>query len=155
VNFRGIKEISELNKYKQAAGWTHSPQIHRYLLEDRLGGIVAHPDRSAGMGGVGQGLLKAKGYIAQGKFNSARQLLVELRDDGSQHADIHYLLGETLRRLGDYPQALTSLSECLRFEAFSEYVWKSLALIYLAQGKYDKAVPLFKKFATITVGCRV
>lgn len=151
MNFRGVKEITELNKYKQAAGWTQSPQIHRYLLEDRLGGIVAHPDRTAGLGGAGRGLLAAKNLIAQGKLPSARQVLAEMLEEGTQHADIHYLLGETQRRLGNHTEALTALSECLRFEVFSEYVWKSLGLVYLAMNKYDKAVPLFRKFATITV----
>ena len=116
---------------------------------------MAHSDRVAGLGEVGQGLLKAKGLIALGKLQGAMELLLQMREEGLQHADIHYLLGETLRRLNRHEEALASLSESLRFEACSEYVWKSLGLVYLALQKYDKAVPLFQKFAGITVDSQV
>lgn len=46
---------------------------------------------------------------------------------------------------------MLNLYDALRFETCSEYVWKSLALLYAHQKMPSKAAPLFKKFCSLSV----
>lgn len=77
-------------------------------------------------------LIKAKNFAA------ARDELFKLADT-HQHADVYNLLGFSLRKTGDYKQALTYYKKALDFEPEHKGAHEYLGELYVETGQPDKA----------------
>jgi tetratricopeptide (TPR) repeat protein len=77
------------------------------------------------------------------KINAAdyRAALAELKvlADTNQHADIYNLMGFSLRKLGDYPAALTFYKKALDFNADHKGAREYLGELYVEMGDLPKA----------------
>ena len=77
------------------------------------------------------------------KINAAdyRGALTELKvlADANQHADVYNLMGFSLRKLGDYPQALTFYRKALDFNADHKGAREYLGELYVEMGDLPKA----------------
>ena len=70
-----------------------------------------------------------------------RGALAELNTiaDTNQHADVYNLMGFSLRKLGDYPNALTFYKKALDFNADHKGAREYLGELYVETGHMDKA----------------
>jgi tetratricopeptide (TPR) repeat protein len=77
------------------------------------------------------------------KINAAdyRGALTELKvlADTNQHADVYNLMGFSLRKLGDYPAALTFYKKALDFNADHKGAREYLGELYVEMGDLPKA----------------
>lgn len=99
-------------------------------------------------------LAALKEKVAQGKIKQAIEKLKELKDENFEHSDVYYLLGECYRRSNKMPEAIENLSWALRFEEYTEYVWKSLGLAFMkhtTEGSQLKGMKCLSKFLKLTV----
>lgn len=98
-------------------------------------------------------LTEAKQKISLGKMREAVRMLEDLKAEQLQHSDVFYLLGECYRRTGTCgsaghtEQAVENLCEALKYEQFTEHVWKSLGLAYLKTDRAEKGCQLLQRFA--------
>lgn len=76
----------------------------------------------------------------------AVELLKSRLRDGLVHADLYYLQGEALRVLERLEEAEEALLAALAMKLHSPYAYYSLGLVYLDQGRMDRAVPLLQHF---------
>ena len=70
-----------------------------------------------------------------------RGALAELNTlaDTNQHADVYNLMGFSLRKLGDYPNALTFYKKALDFDADHKGAREYLGELYVEMGDLPKA----------------
>ena len=92
-------------------------------------------------------LAEAKLKINLSRLKEAIVLLEDLKSEPFHHSDVFYLLGECYRRANKFDLALENLLEAMRYEQHSEYVWKSIGLVYLHTNKKVKACELLLRFA--------
>ena len=59
--------------------------------------------------------------------------------DTNQHADVYNLMGFSLRKLGDYPTALTFYKKALDFDADHKGAREYLGELYVETGNMEKA----------------
>jgi len=59
--------------------------------------------------------------------------------DANQHADVYNLMGFSLRKLGDYPTALTFYKKALDFDADHKGAREYLGELYVEMGDLPKA----------------
>lgn len=86
--------------------------------------------------------------------SEAVNLLKQRIDDGLVHADLYYLLGETLRSIDRLEEAEEALLSALSMKLHSPYVYYSLGLLYLDTGEMSRSIPLLTHFLSQIVGCR-
>jgi tetratricopeptide (TPR) repeat protein len=75
------------------------------------------------------------------KATDYRGALAELKTiaDTSQHADVYSLMGFSLRKLGDYPTALTFYKKALDFDTNHKGAREYLGELYVDMGDLPKA----------------
>ena len=95
---------------------------------------------------VNETIAEAKGLIARKNADEAIELLQMRVRDGLLHADLYYLLGETLRTRERLDEAEENLLSALSMKLHSPYAYYSLGLVYLDQSRLDRAVPLLQHF---------
>jgi tetratricopeptide (TPR) repeat protein len=71
-----------------------------------------------------------------------------------QHADLYNLMGFSLRKLGDYKQALTFYNKALDFDAVHKGAHEYLGELYVETGQVEKAKEQLAVLSKICpVGC--
>ena len=88
---------------------------------------------------------EAKSLLTRAPEEAVELLKSRLRD-GLVHADLYYLQGEALRVLERLEEAEEALLAALAMKLHSPYAYYSLGLVYLDQGRMDRAVPLLQHF---------
>jgi len=155
MNFRGISDIKELNDCKKVNGITmpkhlqYKPELDYLKKTFDIGGygrrVVQVEDKEY----LSKQLAMVKQLLNQGKLAQSIRKLEDLKQDGYKHSDLFYLLGECYRRVGKLEQANANLVEAMRFEQYTEYVWKSLGLIYLKSGHEQRGIQMLLKFSSL------
>jgi tetratricopeptide (TPR) repeat protein len=72
-------------------------------------------------------------------FKGALSQLWTIIDQGVQHADVYNLLGFSLRKTGDYKQALTYYKKALDFDPDHKGAHEYLGELYVETGQLLKA----------------
>jgi predicted Zn-dependent protease len=161
VNFRSVQDIQKMSESKllkhvkatgpnsryrpDASGLRQAP-ARKDIVE---GDSKASDDRAY----LAAKLAEAKQKLSLGKMRDAVRLLEDLKTEQAQHSDVYYLLGESYRRTGSrrsaghIEQAIENLSEALKYEQFTEHVWKSLGLAYLKTDRAEKGCEMLQRFA--------
>lgn len=83
-------------------------------------------------------LTKSRALIKEKKFAEARDELFRLADT-TQHADLYNLLGFSLRKTGDYKQALTYYQKALDFDPNHKSAREYLGELFLETNQPEKA----------------
>lgn len=86
----------------------------------------------------GPDLTRARALIKEKKFAEAREELFRLANS-HQHADLYNLLGFSLRKTGDYKQALTYYQKALDFDPNHKSAREYLGELFLETNQPDKA----------------
>jgi tetratricopeptide (TPR) repeat protein len=84
-------------------------------------------------------LTNVRAAIKAKDFNAALTQLSAMVDRGVQHADVYNLLGFSLRKTGDYKQALTYYQKALDFDADHKGAHEYLGELYAETGQLPKA----------------
>jgi Flp pilus assembly protein TadD len=84
-------------------------------------------------------LAAVRAQIKAKDFKGALTQLTGLVDRGVQHADVYNLLGFSLRKTGDYAQALTFYQKALDFDANHKGAHEYLGELYVETGQMPKA----------------
>ena len=83
-------------------------------------------------------LARPRALIKEKRFAEAREELLRLAD-AHQHADVYNLLGFSLRKTGDYKNALTYYKKALDFDPDHKSAHEYLGELYLETNQADKA----------------
>ena len=83
-------------------------------------------------------LASVRAMIKAKQFAAARDELVKL-SDSHQHADVYNLLGFSLRKLGDYPKALTYYQKALDYDPEHKGAHEYLGELYVETKQMAKA----------------
>ncbi len=161
MNFRSVHDIKKLNESKLVKSIKATGPNSRYKPDSEAfkqppghsakttSDSKASEDRSY----LSQRLAEAKQQLSLGRMREAIRLLEALKQEPAQHSDVYYLLGESYRRTGTIgsaghlEQAIENLCEALKYEQFTEFVWKSLGLAYLKTDRAEKGCQLLQRFA--------
>jgi tetratricopeptide (TPR) repeat protein len=84
-------------------------------------------------------LTAVRATIKAKDFKGALSQLWTIIDQGVQHADVYNLLGFSLRKTGDYKQALTYYKKALDFDADHKGAHEYLGELYVETGQLPKA----------------
>ena len=84
-------------------------------------------------------LTAVRASIKAKDFKTALSELTDMVDKGVQHADVYNLLGFSLRKTGDYKQALTFYKKALDFDADHKGAHEYLGELYVETGQLPKA----------------
>jgi tetratricopeptide (TPR) repeat protein len=84
-------------------------------------------------------LAAVRASIKAKDFKDALGQLNAMVDKGVQHADVYNLLGFSLRKTGDYKQALTYYQKALDFDADHKGAHEYLGELYAETGQLPKA----------------
>jgi tetratricopeptide (TPR) repeat protein len=84
-------------------------------------------------------LTAVRATIIAKDFKGALSQLWTIIDQGVQHADVYNLLGFSLRKTGDYKQALTYYKKALDFDADHKGAHEYLGELYVETGQLLKA----------------
>jgi Flp pilus assembly protein TadD len=84
-------------------------------------------------------LANVRASIKAKDFKAALTELNGMIDKGVQHADVYNLLGFSLRKTGDYTQALTYYKKALDFDADHKGAHEYLGELYVETGQLPKA----------------
>jgi tetratricopeptide (TPR) repeat protein len=84
-------------------------------------------------------LTAVRAKIKAKDFKSALMDLDGMINKGVQHADIYNLMGFSLRKTGDYAQALTYYKKALDFDANHKGAHEYLGELYVETGKLAEA----------------
>ena len=98
-------------------------------------------------------LTSARAKIKARDFKGALEELVPMLQS-TQHADVHNLIGFSLRKTGDYAQALTFYCKALELDPEHKGALEYLGELYVETGQLDKArehVALLRKLCP--AGC--
>jgi tetratricopeptide (TPR) repeat protein len=83
-------------------------------------------------------LAAARARIKARDFKGALEELMPMLQS-TQHADLYNLIGFSLRKLGDYPQALTYYRKALELDPEHKGALEYLGELYVETGAIDKA----------------
>jgi tetratricopeptide (TPR) repeat protein len=98
-------------------------------------------------------LTSARAKIKARDFKGALEELIPMLQS-TQHADVHNLIGFSLRKTGDYAQALTFYRKALELDPEHKGALEYLGELYVETGQLDKAhehVALLRKLCP--AGC--
>ena len=84
-------------------------------------------------------LTTVRAKIKAKEFKAALAELNSLIDKGVQHADVYSLVGFSLRKTGDYTNALTFYRKALDFDANHKGAHEYLGELYVVTGQLPKA----------------
>lgn len=126
------------------------PRILLYLpfLLFTFGGIFAQPGGSTPLKKKEQkALTEARAAYDRGNYPLAASLLDELLSKRSDVADLHYLRGLTHRQLGEYEQALASLTAGQTFDPSpSPSLYVETGQLHARLGNFDKRLAIFQRY---------
>ena len=117
----------------------HYDQAMHVLTDE----VKKHPERIDYLVALGNIAVRA------GKYDPAIGYYKQVLDKNPRSADVWIRMGETQRRKGDIQSAVTSFDKAKELAPTNVMPYVQLAMMYDAQGKGDKARPLYEQVLKI------